>query len=134
MVAKKNALVYSVHFIVGESSKNIPYPTKYLGYEIVGHKVKGWISKRVFQKTKHTKFSEKRTFLTPWYAHEIRNKEIRTKKCSLFGKFGLLFLETPVLRFALLPYYRRNHQAKLKTYFIFTCSKSTIETLVKDVK
>ena len=29
------------------------------------------------------------------------------KKCS-FGKFGLLcFFETPVLRFALLPYYRR---------------------------
>ena len=105
MVAKKNALVYSVHFIVGESSKNIPYPTKYLGYEIVGHKVKGWISKRVFQKTKHTKFSEKRTFLTPWYAHEIRNKEIRTKKCSLFGKFGLLFLETrfEIRPFTLLP-------------------------------
>ena len=30
------------------------------------------------------------------------------KKCSLFGKFGVLcFLETPVLRFSLLPYYRR---------------------------
>ena len=30
------------------------------------------------------------------------------KKCSFFGKFDVLcFLETPVLRFALLPYYRR---------------------------
>ena len=30
----------------------------------------------------------------------------RFKKCSFFGKFGVLyFLETPVLRFALLPYY-----------------------------
>ena len=30
------------------------------------------------------------------------------KKCSFFGKFGVLcFLETPVLRFALLRYYRR---------------------------
>ena len=30
------------------------------------------------------------------------------KKCSFFGKFGVLcFLETFVLRFALLPYYRR---------------------------
>ena len=30
------------------------------------------------------------------------------KKCSFFGKFHVLcFLETPVLRFALLPYYRR---------------------------
>ena len=33
------------------------------------------------------------------------------KKCSFFGKFGVLyFLETPVFRFALLPYYRRNHK------------------------
>ena len=31
-----------------------------------------------------------------------------SKKCSFFGKFGVLyFLETSVLRFALLPYYRR---------------------------
>ena len=31
----------------------------------------------------------------------------RCKKCSFFGKSGVLcFLETPVLRFALLPYYR----------------------------
>ena len=44
------------------------------------------------KKTKHAKFSEKRTFL---------------KKCSLFIKFGLLcFLVTPVLRFALLPFCR----------------------------
>ena len=29
------------------------------------------------------------------------------KNCSFLGKFGVLcFLETPVLRFALLPYYR----------------------------
>ena len=30
------------------------------------------------------------------------------KKCLFFGNFGVFcFLETPVLRFALLPYYRR---------------------------
>ena len=30
------------------------------------------------------------------------------KKCSFFEKFDVLcFLETPILRFALLPYYRR---------------------------
>ena len=30
------------------------------------------------------------------------------KKCSFFGEFGVLcFFETPILRFALLPYYRR---------------------------
>ena len=32
------------------------------------------------------------------------------KKCSFFGKFGVLcFLVTPILRFALLPCYRRNN-------------------------
>ena len=32
----------------------------------------------------------------------------RGKKCSFYEKSGVLyFLETPVLRFALLPYYRR---------------------------
>ena len=35
--------------------------------------------------------------------------ETAGKKCLFFGNFGVLcFLETPVLRFALLPYYRRN--------------------------
>ena len=35
------------------------------------------------------------------------------KKCSFFRKFGeLCFLETPVLRFALLPYYRRKVEIK----------------------
>ena len=46
------------------------------------------------KKTKHAKFSEKRTFLT-------------SRKCSFFGKFGMLcFLVTSVLRFPLLPYYQ----------------------------
>ena len=41
-----------------------------------------------FRKTKHVKF---------W-----------GKKCYFFGKFGVLrLLETPVLRFTLLPYYQR---------------------------
>ena len=43
------------------------------------------------------------------------------KKCSNFGKFGVLcFLETPVLRFVLLPYYRRNREF---TYAVFLYSK-----------
>ena len=57
--------------------------------------------KITFKKTKHAKFSEKLTF-----------------KCLFFGKFGVLcFLETPVLRFALLPYYRRIYQ---QDFLIFT--------------
>ena len=67
---------------------------------------KGESQNGCFKKTKHVKFSGKRTFLTPWYAH-VRVR-IRGKKCSFFWKFDVFcFLETPVLRFALLPYYRR---------------------------
>ena len=37
------------------------------------------------------------------------------KKYSFFGKFGVLcFLETPVLTFALLPYYRRGNVNKFE--------------------
>ena len=64
--------------------------------EFVGNKVIGRISKRKFQ--------------------ENKARQICTRKCAyqgvknvcFCGKFGVLcFLETPVLRFALLPYYRR---------------------------
>ena len=46
------------------------------------------------------------------------------KKCSFFGKFGMLyFLETPVLRFALLPYYRRITTFKQNTRWNFRFCK-----------
>ena len=67
---------------------------------------KGESQNGFFKKTKHAKFSEKLIFLTPWYSH-VRLR-IRGKKCSFYGKFGVpCFLETPVLRFAILTYYRR---------------------------
>ena len=74
-----------------------------LSKNVVDATFTGWYPSKYqngcFKKTKHARFSEKQTFLTPWYAH-IR--------CSFFGKFGVLcFVETLVLRFALLPYYRR---------------------------
>ena len=57
-----------------------------------------------YKKTKHAKFFEKRTFLVP-NTHTHVNVA-GGKKCSFFGKFGVLcFLVIPVLRFALLPYY-----------------------------
>ena len=63
---------------------------------------KGESQNGCFKKTKHAKFSKKRTFFTPSYAHLC----ILGGKCSFFGKFGVLcFLETPVLRFALFSYY-----------------------------
>ena len=59
-----------------------------------------------YNKTKHTKFCEERPFLTPWYAH-VRVR-IRVKKYLFFEKVGVLcFLVTLVLRFGLLPHYRR---------------------------
>ena len=65
---------------------------------VVANKTKLRISKRVFQEAKHAKISEKQTFLTPSYA------QARVR----IGNFGVLcFLEIPILRFALLPYYQQ---------------------------
>ena len=70
---------------------------------------KGESQNGCFKKTKHAKFSAKTNIFYPL---------IRTRTCAyayqgiknvhFCGKFGVLcFLETPGLRFALLPYYRR---------------------------
>ena len=53
----------------------------------------------------------------------ISKRVVQGKKCSFSGKFGVLcFLETPVLRFALLPYYRQNILYKIFAKFIRTRS------------
>ena len=41
------------------------------------------------KKAKHAKFSEKQTFLTPWYTHV--HVSTWGKKCSFFGKFGMIW-------------------------------------------
>ena len=51
------------------------------------------------------------------------------KKCSLFGKFGVLcFLVTSVLRFGLLPYFRRNVKLKFEKHSpqIANCTEATL--------
>ena len=89
---------------------------------------KGESQNGCFKKTKHAKFYEnyeKRTFLPP---------DMHTyvcvsggKKCPFFRKFDVLcFLETPVLRFVLLPYYRRNDNLTwfpflIRLIFFFSC-------------
>ena len=95
-------------------------------WQFVGNKAKGGISKRVFQENKARQIFRKTNIFTPWYAHlrTCANQGVKrtffspwyahvrtcanksgSKKCSFFGKFGLLsFLETRILR---LPYYRR---------------------------
>ena len=67
---------------------------------------KGESQNECFKKTKHTKIFEKWTFFTPIYAHVV-----------------LCFLETPGLRFALLPYYRQN--IKLDIYRVLEWHQTT---------
>ena len=69
--------------------------------EIVGKKANGRNSKQVFQENKALQIFQKMNTSYPL---------IRTHTYQgFFRKFGVLcFLETPVLRFAFLPYYRQN--------------------------
>ena len=60
------------------------------------------------------------------------------KKCSFFGKFGVLcFFETPVLSFTLLPYYRRYDHCDYDFHY-FPCYMITAEfgfrIVVLDIK
>ena len=78
---------------------------------------KGKSQNRWFKKTKLAKLPEKQTFITLWYAHICVIQ--RDKKCLFFGKFGILcFLETCILRFALLPYYRQKYVLQYLTRYM----------------
>ena len=75
---------------------NICYTLRFCIRHLVGNKAKVRISKWVFWKNEH--------FLPP--DTHMCVCVSRGKNCSLFGKFDVLcFLETPVFRFAILPYY-----------------------------
>ena len=92
--------VYSTNTRKWQQKKNLFLDTFF--HLVVGNKAKGRISKRV---DGGGEFSEKRTFLTPNTHTYVC--VLGGKKCSFFGKFGVLcFLDTTVLRFALLPHYR----------------------------
>ena len=61
------------------------------------------INKHFLPLDTHITYIYIRIFFTPWYVCVSGGK-----KCLFFGKCGVLcFLETPVLRSAFLPYYRR---------------------------
>ena len=73
----------------------------------------------------------------------IRQKDVCVswgEKCSFFGKFDVLcFLEAPVLRFALLPYYRRiqyfqNLSHTTKNLLLFTVVKLWTPPLLMSFK
>ena len=69
---------------------------------LVGNKPKRRISKRVFQEQSTPNFPKNEHFV-PFDTYVCVSGG---RKYSFFGKLGVLcFLETPVLRFALLPYY-----------------------------
>ena len=60
-------MVIIVNYHVG-ASRNLGCGTKYIYYSdaiVVSNKAKGRISKWMFLETKHAKFSEMPTFLTP---------------------------------------------------------------------
>ena len=64
-------------------------------------------ARQIFRKNKH--------FLPP----DTHTYKCMGKKCSFFGKIGVLCsLETLVLRFALLPSYRQSRQKKLRWNFV----------------
>ena len=70
-----------------------------------GIRQKGESQNGFFEKAKHAKISEKQAKPPDTHTPVCASG---SKKCLFFGNFGVLcFLETPVLRFALLPYYRR---------------------------
>ena len=86
--------------------------------KIVGNKAKGRIAKRVFQENKGRQIFQRTNISYPMIHTYVCVSG--GKKCSFFGKFGeLWFFETPVLRFAILPYYRwnPNYESILKCRF-----------------
>ena len=79
--------------------------------ENVGKNAKGRISKRVFQENKARQIFRKTNIYYPLIRYVCVSWD---KKCSFFAKFGVLcFLETPVLRFTLSPYYQQKGNVKI---------------------
>ena len=87
---------------------------------------KGESQKGCFKKTKRAKFSEKRTFLTPWYA--LRSVSIRGSEIFVFWKTwrALFFWNThfEIRPFALLPTIYGNNCVRTKSTY------TTIERFV----
>ena len=74
----------------------------------VGNKEKGQTQSGFSRKHSKSNFPKNKHFLPPFLTPCTHTHEIQSKKWSFFGKFGVLcFLETPVLRFSLLPYCRQ---------------------------
>ena len=78
---------------------------------IFDKRAKGKISNQVLPENKARQIFRKTNISPETYTYVYLSGG---KKCSFFGKFGMLcFLVTLVLRFAILPYYRRYHKKSL---------------------
>ena len=88
--------------------------------ECIGNKAKrASLKTGVSREQSMSKLSKKRTFLTLWYAH-VRVRIRGVRNVGFWGNFGVLCsLETPVFRFALLPYHRRMNTSKDANCFPF---------------
>ena len=95
----------------------------------VGNKAKWRTSKQVLQETKARQNFRNKHFLPPETHTYVCISG--AKKCLFLASFGVLwFLETPVLRFALLPYSRLLYPSILKKilftdlqdFSVFCCS------------
>ena len=99
---------------------------------IVGNKAKEQISKWLLQKNKARQIFRKNKHFLPTYVCVSADK-----KCLFFEKFdGLCFLETPVLRIALLPSYRRygTMSDTIKIYGILLVHHKSLELILYGIK
>ena len=93
--------------------------------KIVGNNAKGRISKRVFQENKACQIFRKMNISYPLIisTRTCAQQGVRNVRFSKFGVF--CFLETPVLRFVLLPYYRQIVNAELCKHCELNNKKNT---------
>ena len=101
-----------------ESYVKVSHESK-LELNCASNNAKGRISKRVFQEDKTRQIFRKTNISYPL----IRTPTCAPKKCLFFGKFrAICLLEMPVLRFTLLPYYRRLANSKRTIFSKTYCS------------
>ena len=87
----------------GERGRLVRVRNYFLKLKFVGNKANGWISKWVFQENKTYQIFRQTNISYP-----LIRCVSGGKKFLFFGKFDVpCFLEKPVLRFTILPYYRR---------------------------
>ena len=102
--------VFSQHCLWGSEKVKLRLRCHVL-YSSSAIRQKGKPQNGCYKKIRHVKFFESRRFTPDTHTHLC---VWGGRKCLVFGKLRLLFfLLKPVLRFALLPYYRRVHATNL---------------------